>query len=126
MSCHSVQISFDGTVSQSDAEDAIDNVLTAYESVVPEQSSPSTDDNVVMRNSGSIKRDGEDYHYCLYRFSGGQDLATIVSDIEAELSTVNAGWWVVESHHCHHDEDGGGACGSWEVQSTDGTVPDGV
>lgn len=126
MTCHSIQVSFDGTVSEADAESAIDSVLTSYESVVPEQSSPSTTDNVTYRNSGGIDEDGEDYHYCLYRFDGSQTLSNIVADLETELGNVSASWYQIESHECYHDDPSGGACGDWQVQAESGTIPSGV
>lgn len=125
MTCHSIQISFASNVSQSDAESAIDNVLTSYESVVPEQSSPSTNDNVITRNT-ELDGSGTDYHYCLYRFAGSETKSNIISDLETELSNVSADWYSIESHECYHDESNGGACGDWQVESESGTVPSGV
>lgn len=124
MTCHSIQISFDGTVSEADAESAIDAVLTSYESVVPSESSPSTEDNVTYQNT-ALDGSGEDYHFCLYRFDGGQTKSNIISDIETELSNVSASWYKIESHECYHD-DGSGRCGDWGTDSTSGTVPSGV
>lgn len=125
MTCHSIKIIFDGTVSELDAESAIDNVLTTYNSVVPEQSSPSTEDNVTYRNT-EIDNTGTDYHYCLYRFGHNQSKSNIISDIEAELNSISVNWFQIESHECYHNDTSGGACGDWQIESTVGTVPNGV
>jgi len=125
MTCHSIQVSFDGTVSETDAESAIDTVLTEYATVVDGQASPSEEDNVTVRNT-ALDGSGTDYHYCLYRFDGDCQLSAICTDIENELANVGADWHQVETHECYHDEAGGGACGSWSVHCSDGTVPEGV
>lgn len=125
MTCHSIQINFDGAVSEADAESAIDNVLTSYDSVVPEQSSPSTNDNVIYRNT-ELDGSGEDYHFCLYRFAGDQSKSAILDDLETELGSVSAGWYQLKHHECYHDDEAGGACGSWVVERETGTVPSGV
>ena len=125
MTCHSIRTSFDGSIDEQVAETAIDSVLTSYDNVVPEQSSPSTNDDTVIRNSGDIDADGVDYHYCLYRFAGDQDKSSIINDIEAQLIGISASWYKIEYHKCYHDE-AGGACGDWQVESESGTVPDGV
>lgn len=125
MTCHSIQVAFDGTVSEVDAEDAVDSVLTTYENVVPEQSNPSTEDNVIIRNT-EMDGSGEDYHYCLYRFAGNQDKSAILDDLETALGEVNAGWYEIQSHECYHDDPSGGACGDWVDERTSGTIPSGV
>lgn len=53
------------------------------------------------------------------------DLTQHIQSIESDM-TADAKWYRIRSHECTHDEGSGRACGEWQVEAEQGSVPDGL